>query len=563
MSHTRELKKYLRNSLEALGVDTEARAAVGSVFRMLGRSAPAACELDPADQLRMLVRHGPRRPPVTGPRVLFFPIGGVILQNLFEAVVMQALSLRGADVRVAMCDRTLDACERVHLANNHDRESRCAACYSRTSVFYRKQGYEPLMMSRFLGPAEREEAARLAREIPRGEIQGLEFDRVPVGRHAFASALRSLLIGELTDSPEHELTLRKYLEATLLMVLCCRNLLARDFPEVVVVSHGIYLWGVVTDFFREHGVRVVVHNVGYRRNTTYWFHQESYHKRLVDEPNELWDAAPFTPDEELLLDAYMDSRRTGALDYLTYHPNPQEDRDALMRQLNLDPSARIFGLFTNIAWDAAIIFRDIAFSSMAEWVTETIQHFAGRPDVQLVIRCHPAEVKREIETLQKVADIVRERFDPLPANVRIIPAESDLSTYTLSEIVDAGIVYTTKVGLEFACRGIPMVVVGEPFYRGKGFTWDPTTPAEYFEILESLPPGHRMSPEAVARAKKYAHYYFYRRHLELNYLKPYTQWNPNTGYTLESLEELLPGQNPDLDLICDGILTGSEILRPV
>ena len=60
--------------------------------------------------------------------------------------------------------------------------------------------------------------------------------------------------------------------------------------------------------------------------------------------------------------------------------------------------------------------------------------------------------------------------------MRVIPAESDVSTYTLSEIVDAGIVYTTKVGLEFACRGIPMIVVGEPFYRGKGFTWDPTTP---------------------------------------------------------------------------------------
>jgi hypothetical protein len=320
---------------------------------------------------------------------------------------------------------------------------------------------------------------------------------------------------------------------------------------------------VVTDFFREHGTRVVVHNVGYRRNTTYWFHQESYHKRLVDEPNELWEEAPFTPDEELLLDAYMDSRRTGALDYLTYHPNPQEDRDALMRELELDPSARILGLFTNIAWDAAILFRDIAFRNMAEWVLETVRHFAGRTDVQLVIRCHPAEVKREIETVQKVADLVRERFDPLPPNVRVVPAESDVSTYTLSEIVDAGIVYTTKVGLEFACRGIPMVVVGEPFYRGKGFTWDPTTPEEYFEILESLPRGARMAPEAVARAKKYAHYYFYRRHLELDYLEPYTQFDPRTAYTLRSLEQLLPGQDPNLDLICEGILTGREILRPV
>jgi len=563
MSSSWSLKRYLRSSLEALGVEVEARAAVGSVFRMLGQPAPSACELDPADQWRLLVRQGPRRPPSHGPRVLFFPIGGVILQNLFEAVVMQSLSLRGADVRVAICDRALDACERVHMATTTDRAPRCSACFEKNSAFYRKQGYEPLLMSRLLQPEDRVEAARLARSLPRDEIEQFTYQRVPVGRHAYASTLRSLLIGELTGSPEHEQALRQYLEASLLMALCCRRLLELEAPEVVVVSHGIYLWGVVTDFFREHGTRVVVHNVGYRRNTTYWFHQESYHKRLVDEPNALWDEAPFTPDNELLLDAYMDSRRTGALDYLTYHPNPQEDREGLMRELNLDPSARILGIFTNIAWDAAILFRDIAFRNMAEWVIETIRHFAGRTDVQLVIRCHPAEVKREIETLQKVADLVRERFTPLPPNVRVVPAESDVSTYTLSEIVDAGIVYTTKVGLEFACRGIPMVVVGEPFYRGKGFTWDPTTPEEYFEILEGLPRGARMTPEAIARAKKYAHYYFYRRHLELDYLEPYTQFDPRTAYTLRSLDQLLPGKDPNLDLICEGILTGREILRPV
>lgn len=562
MSGGISVKRRLRSTLEALGVDSEARATAGTLLRVLGREVPAALELDPADQLRLLVRRGPRRPPATGPRVLFFPIGGVILQNLFEAVVMQSLSLRGADVRVAICDRALNACERIHLANTPERGERCAACHSKNSTFYRKQGYEPLGMSAILRPVDREEAGRLAREIPRDEIVDLVFERVPVGRHAYASTLRSLLIGELTEAPEHEAALRGYLESALLMVRCCHRILETERPEVVVVSHGIYLWGVVADFFREHGVRVVTHNVGYRRNTTYWFHQETYHKRLVDEPNALWEDAPFLPEDEQLLDAYVDSRRTGAMDYLTYHPNPHEGREALIRELDLNPEARIYGLFTNIAWDAAIVFRDIAFRNMAEWVLESIRYFAGRDDIQLVIRCHPAEVKREIETLQKVADLVRERFDPLPSNIRLVPAESDVSTYTLSEIVDAGIVYTTKVGLEFACRGVPVVVVGEPFYRGKGFTHDPTTPGEYFHLLETLPKGERMTPELTARAKKYAHYYFYRRHLELDYLRPYTQFNPSTGYTLKSLEQLLPGRDPNLDLICEGILTGKEILKP-
>ncbi|MGV3719931.1 MAG: capsule biosynthesis protein [Actinomycetota bacterium] len=562
MSRTQPVKKRLRSAMEALGVDSEARATAGAVLRVLGRPVPQALELDPADQLRLLVRRGPRRPPATGPRVLFFPIGGVILQNLFEALVMQSLSLRGADVRVAICDRALNACERIHLGTPTDRAARCAGCHAKNHAFYQKQGYEPLLMGALLWPEDLDEASRIARETPRDEIVDLVVDRVPVGRHAYASTLRSLLIGQLSDSPEHDEALRGYLESALRTLLCCRRILAQERPEVVVVSHGIYLWGVVTDFFREHGVRMVVHNVGYRRNTTYWFHHETYHKRLVDEPNALWDEAPFNPADEQILDAYVDSRRTGAMDYLTYHPNPHEGRDSLIRELDLNPNAKIFGLFTNIAWDAAIVFRDIAFRSMAEWVLESIRHFAGREDVQLVIRCHPAEVKREIETLQKVADLVREAFDPLPPNIRLVPAESDVSTYTLSEIVDAGIVYTTKVGLEFACRGVPVVVVGEPFYRSKGFTLDPTSPEEYFRMLETLPRGERLSDEQTARAKKYAYYYFYRRHLELDYLRPYTQFNPSTGFTLRRLDQLLPGRDENLDLICEGILTGREILRP-
>ncbi len=563
MSVARTLKKRVRKSLERLGVETEARAAAGSLLRMAGQPTPVSLALDPGDQLRLLLRRAPKRPETTGPRVLFIPIGGVILQNLFEALVMQGLVARGADVRVAICDRALPACERIHLATTPERGPRCESCYQRNAAFYRKQGFEPVLFGSVLTESHRATASALVEALPPKERIDFTYEGVPVGRHAYASTLRSLLIGELADCPEHHRAFQGYLVAALLMVFACRRLLEREMPEVVVVSHGIYLWGVVADFFREHGTRVVVHNVGYRRNTTYWFHDETYHKKLVDEPNALWEDTPFTPADVQILDAYMDSRRTGAMDYLTYHPNPHEGREELLRTLALDPKVRTFGLFTNVAWDAAIVFRDIAFDSMVEWVLATIQFFAGRKDTQLVIRCHPAEVKKEIETLQKVADIVREAFDPLPDNVRLIPAESDLSTYTLSEIVDAGIVYTTKVGLEFACRGIPIVVAGEPFYRGKGFTLDPTTVEEYFETLEGIEKGQRLPPQEVERAKKYAHYYFYRRHIELNYLEPYTQFNPSTGYTLKSIEELYPGRDPNLDLICDGILTGREILRDI
>ncbi len=49
-------------------------------------------------------------------------------------------------------------------------------------------------------------------------------------------------------------------------------------------------------------------------------------------------------------------------------------------------------LATNVLGDSLTLGRHVFARSMAEWIARTVQYFAGRPDVQLVIRIHPGEV---------------------------------------------------------------------------------------------------------------------------------------------------------------------------
>jgi len=147
----------------------------------------------------------------------------------------------------------------------------------------------------------------------------------------------------------------------------------------------------------------------------------------------------------------------------------------------------------------------------------------------------------------------------LPENIKIIDSTNDTSTYTLSDLVDAAIVYTTKVGLEFSIKGVPVIVAGEAFYRGKGFTYDANSKTEYFSLLDNLSSLEKNSPKLIAKARKYGHYYFFRRFIPFDFTINRT-WNNVSWLKIKSLQELLPGKNKYLDLICSGILKGTPFV---
>ena len=74
-----------------------------------------------------------------------------------------------------------------------------------------------------------------------------------------------------------------------------------------------------------------------------------------------------------------------------------------------------------------------------------------------------------------------------------------------------------------------------------------------------LPLAGRMSDEDTLRARKYAYHFFFRRMIPLEFMEP-TNGNPPFRIGIRSIEELLPGRSPGLDLICDGILNGTDFI---
>jgi hypothetical protein len=117
--------------------------------------------------------------------------------------------------------------------------------------------------------------------------------------------------------------------------------------------------------------------------------------------------------------------------------------------------------------------------------------------------------------------------------------------------------------VELTSFGVPVIAAGEAWIRNKGLTIDVKSKQHYREVLDSLPLGRRMTAEQKREAQKYAYHFFFRRMIPLRSTKPVPppSWMMYT-IAARGLDDLRPGRDPGLDLICDGILKQTEFVYP-
>src|SRR5207248_2924807 len=159
--------------------------------------------------------------------------------------------------------------------------------------------------------------------------------------------------------------------------------------------------------------------------------------------------------------------------------------------------------------------------NMLEWCVETVRWFADHPELQLLIRVHPAEIRGYVPSRQPIVEELQRAFaGALPPNVFVIPPESEASTYAAMLRCDSALIYATKMGVELSALGLPIIVAGEAWVRNKGITSDVSSREEYRSVLDRLPFGERLPPDRVDRAQRYAFHYFFRRMIPLEILAP-------------------------------------------
>ena len=514
--------------------------------------------------------------PVDAPRVLLVPSTGHPTFTTLDSLLTVALTLRGARVDVLLCDEALPACHNCLLGKLQDewitneflrfgpKRDICRTCFSPAAEMFRSFGGNVLQYGDYVTQAEIDHAWQLARSLTPDAICAYDIDGVPVGEHTRAGAIRFFARTILDREPHGEDVLRRYFAAALITYAAIDRLLSQHAYVSATFNHGIYIpQGIVGAVARRHGVRTAAWAVAYRKRSFIFSHHDTYHHALMDEPVSNWEDIGWDGDIESELLDYLKSRWTGAEDWITFSKAPETALDAISRETGIDFSKPSIGLLTNVMWDAQLHYPQNAFRDMWDWLVTTIKYFEGRPDLQLIIRVHPAELRGHIQSRQPIAEEIRRELGALPSNIYVIPPESKVSTYAVMTQCDSVLIYGTKTGVELTSLGVPVIVAGEAWIRNKGITIDAQSRDHYLRLLDTLPLGRRMDAAAVMRAKKYAYHFFFRRMIPVDAVVPLEgkTWAPYAVRPVR-LREIERGGDPGLDAICDGILHGREFIYP-
>jgi hypothetical protein len=507
------------------------------------------------------------QPSGEGPRVLFLSLRGWSTHLVLEALFAHATRLRGAEPVFFSCGGRLPICD---AANVHSAPPMpCVSCKEYAVEGLRSAGFEPLLLGDLVDIRAEACAARARIDGLNtvAEMQGFQDGDLPIGELVRLSVLWFLARGTLPDEAEIHRTYRGMLVSGQVLRRGFDSLLDRVQPERIVVLNGLLLGErILGALAARRNIPVVSYERGYLVDTVVVTPGANACDYLVDE--ETWDAAaerPLTLEENTELDSYLEARSRGERAVDNLWQERLEDPTEIDRRLGLRAGRPVVTLFSNILWDTAAQERDIAFPSLPAWIIETIEGFASRPEADLVVRLHPAEVRvGNHRTRQRMRDVITAQCPRLPANVRIVEPDDPTSSYVLMARSRLGLVYTSTVGMELALAGVPVVVAGRTHYRGRGFTIDVDSSAEYWRRVDQLLSVAPSAAECLRMrqvARRYAHLFFFRFMQHLDLVTETTRGRPRL--TMTGVGDLAPGNSAVLDRIVAGLLEDRPVVAGV
>jgi hypothetical protein len=146
------------------------------------------------------------------------------------------------------------------------------------------------------------------------------------------------------------------------------------------------------------------------------------------------------------------------------------------------------------------------------------------------------------------------------ANIKVYNARSEVSSYEIASKSNLAIIYGSKIGCEIAALGIPVVVCGESWARGKDFTIDVKKSGELENAIKRCISLSSIELELMRkRALSYSYWFFFKKMMKIEALEP-------TGKRKSPYKAILKGEKSEYAKcrgfmeVIKGILIGSELV---
>lgn len=493
--------------------------------------------------------------------VLFFSARQEPDHIIVLTILSWALKLRGHTTSVIGCDRAL-----VKACNSGSSPKIdpwvCMRCVAFARHAHKTSGLYLEWLSQLYSNESKKEAKKIVANLAPAAFPSFTYKSVMVGdliRVSIAHFLKTSAIN--TSSREVEKIYKDWLETAIVLVDSFNDYLDTKKPDTIVMLNGLFAAErIMLELARMRNIHVVTYEVGFRPHTFFFQHN----KPINMCNNDYWPRykdTPLTAKQNAELNDYMNEREKGKGYLINYFPNIISDKNEIFAKFKINPDKDYFILFPNITWDSTLFNCDIYFKSMIDWIKETMQFFIENPADQLVIRIHPAESTLDNADRDSVMDAITKAYPVLPDNIIIIPSHSVISSYVLMQYAKVGLVYGSTTGIEMGLRGLPVIVSGNIYYRGLEVSIDPKTKEEYFWLLHAFEENNYEfdKERSIETWRRYAYFGMFRAALPIAQLD-YPSISSDPSITFSDLKEMAEGTDPNLDIICDGIISEGDFL---
>jgi hypothetical protein len=361
------------------------------------------------------------------------------------------------------------------------------------------------------------------------ELLAYRYEGVQVGRIATATALRQHRKAFLNlESTEDHQIIVECLASSIASVLAAQKVLQQEPADLALIWDPVYTpQGELFETCLSKGIDAIGWCAAHKSNTLML---KRYSLENKDQPipslsGESW---------RLLLDLeWTESQRERLQQELygayangdwyssagTQFKKRFLDAGLIRKQLGLDPTKKTAFIFPHIFWDGSLTAGLDLFRSYEEWFIQTVRAACANTQVNWVIKIHPAHVgKGMMEGYHgepAEVSVLREHAGELPSHIFLIPADSNISTYSLFELMDYCITVRGTPGIEAARLGIPVLTAGTGRYDRRGFTIDSNSCSEYLDKLAHIQEIPRMSRAERELAERFAYGLFVLRPLPL------------------------------------------------
>lgn len=524
-------------------LDEYARKGAHLGLRQIGRAPEQVVA-------RRLAAQAARRPASAGgKRVTILTPRDWASHVQWESMIAQALRLRGANVSFVTCGGGLEICDRVNTYEGPPMPCRSCTRYVHDSID--AHGFQWLALRNGWEHQDPGDWPELD-ELGLDELFHVEHDGLPLGELISIPVRWFLMRSMLEDDPLAPLTARRFLRSARRIAQGIDATLDQQCPDVVLLLNGLFLFeSIASALCARRGIDVVTYERAFLPDTLLFHRSQPENLYDVSIPWQTASSTPLTGTEDAELDSYLADRRVGRRTGDRYWSHARFETPGRTER------GRRAVVFTNLTWDSAVLGQEGGFASIHEWLATVIDAFADRPDDELIVRIHPAEVKLAgKQTREPIGEFVHARYPILPPNVRVVEATDPTSSYPLMEASDVGLVLTSTTGLELVLTGTPVIVAGETHYRGKGFSIDVTSPEDLVTALaKALDDPASVAPD-VDLARRYAYLFFFTAPVTAPGV---TEHIPGLAQiTITDLAELEPSRSESVDRICEGILEGRD-----